>query len=474
VTERGARGAIAVIDQGSTATKGAVYDLEGREQFATEVKVERRVTDTGVEHDPDQLVAAVQQVLQATYNAASIQAVALTCQRSTCLLWDRDSGVPVTSALSWQDRSQVARVKALSSHATEVSRRTGLRLSPHYAAPKLAHLLEILPDGHRRAESGEIVAGTLDAFLVHQLTGSASTEPGHAGRSLLYNLEHDDWDPHLCALFGVPPESLPRLRSSVRAGMHVGETPLIAIAGDQQAALIGHGGWSSGVTMAHFGTGAFVLASCGDKILRHPDLLSAVIAKIGNARRFQLEGSVNSAGSAVDWACRLTGEKLENWARRAIDPDRVPWVIPAFNGVAAPWWQPEAKGLIRGLTLGTQGEDLLGGVLFGVAMRVLDCVDALREVEMAPAVLRISGKLTRLHGLVGLLSDVGQLTVEVSESEETGLEGMWQLAVAGMIGSDEPTGEPLTQSRREPAWSIDRSLELRASWRRFVEQALEF
>ena len=471
--------AIAVIDQGSTATKGAVFGADGRELFATEAKVERRLTSTGIEHDPRQLIAAARQVLAASRGAGSITAVALTCQRSTCLVWDRKTGEPSTNALSWQDRSQLPRVNSLSRHTEEVSRRTGLRLSPHYAASKLAHLLEGLPDGQRRAEAGEIVAGTLDAFLVQQLTGAAYTEPGHAGRTLLYNLELGAWDPFLCDLFGIPQQALPALRPSVGKGLWIDDIPLIAVAGDQQAALVGHGGWSPGVTVAHFGTGAFVLASCGDTIVRHPNLLSAVIAEIGSTRHFQLEGSVNSAGSAVDWACRLTGENLDDWTTREIDPEGLPWVFPAFTGAAAPWWQPKAKGAIEGLTLDTRGEDLLGGVLLGVAMRSLDCLDALSEAAMAPEVLRVSGKLTRLNGLVGLLADVGQLPVEVSELEETGLSGMAKLAVAGITeitgvtGVDEALGQSPTRSRREPEWTADRALELRRQWRQFVRRTLE-
>ncbi|MEE8367989.1 MAG: FGGY family carbohydrate kinase [Thermoanaerobaculia bacterium] len=465
--------AIAVIDQGSTITKGAVYGLDGRELFTTETAVERRITSTGVEHDPHQLIAAVQQVLTAARSAAPIAAVALTCQRSTCLVWDRETGEPLTTAISWQDRSQLPRVKLLAKHADEVSRRTGLRLSPHYAAPKLAHLLESVSGGRRRAAAGEIVAGTLDAFLVHQLTGSPCTEPGQAGRTLLYNLENGGWDSFLADLFGIPLNALPEVRPSVGDGRRIGDIPLIAVAGDQQAALLGHGGWSPGVTMAHFGTGAFVLASCGEEIVRHPNLLSAVIAEVGTTRRFQLEGTVNSAGSAADWACRLTGESLAAWATREIVPEGLPWVLPAFNGVAAPWWRPEARGVIAGLTIGTQGEDILGGVLLGVAMRILDCIDALGEAGIAPEVLRVSGKLTRLNGLVGILADVGQIPVEVSALEETGLSGLAKLAIAGLTGTHDLLGEALTGARREPSWTADRALALRGRWRRFVRRSLD-
>ena len=232
----------------------------------------------------------------------------------------------------------MARVERLEEHRGEVARRTGLQLNPHYAATKLAHLLERLPEGQKRAEAGEIVAGTLDAFLVRTLTGVDATEPGHAGRSLFYNLEEGTWDPWLCDLFGLPPRALPELRSSAGEWGTFHGVPLTAVAGDQQAALCGHGGWRRGATAAHFGTGAFILASTGASPQRHPGLLTAVLASTQEQRRFQIEGSVNSAGSAVDWACRLTGSRIEEFRDRPLAVDKLPWVVPAFAGLGAPWW----------------------------------------------------------------------------------------------------------------------------------------
>ena len=288
-------------------------------------------------------------------------------------------------------------MESLADHADEVAARTGLHLSPHYAAPKLARLLDEVPDGRRRAADGELVAGTLDAFLAQRLTGEATTEPGHAGRTLLYNLDRGDWDPALCDLFGVPPTAC---RGCWPVPSTAGEwrgVPLVAAAGDQQAALLGHGGWRQGVVAAHFGTGAFVLAACGDRPLRRPGLLAAVLASTPSGRRFQLEGTVNSAGSAVDWACRLTGERLEEWEKRRLDPRRLPRVVPAFAGLGAPWWRPAAAAEITGLRHEHDGRSLLGGVLAGIAQRVLDCVEAIAAAGVTVTTLRVSGKLTRLQ-----------------------------------------------------------------------------
>ncbi len=462
----------AVVDQGSSRTKGAVVDLAGGRHDEISLPVASRVAGPRIEHDPGAIADGVEDVLGRLLEGRRIDAIGLTCQRSTCLLWDRETGAPLSAALSWRDVSQGERVEALAGRAEDVARRTGLRLSPHYAAPKLAHLLESLPDGRRRAEAGEIVAGTLDAFLLRRLAGVDATEPGHAGRSLLYDLDAGDWDPGLCDLFGVPRAALPSLSpSAAPRGEHRG-VPVTAVAGDQQAALVGHGGWERGVTAVHFGTGAFVLASTGETARRHPGLLSAVVASTAAVRRFQLEGSVNSAGAAVDWACERTGTPIESLADRELDPERLPLVFPAFAGAAAPWWRHDARAVVAGLTLETSTEELVGGVVAGVAMRVVDCLEALAEAEVPTATLRTSGKLTRLAGLVGLLADAGGVPVEVSGDEETGLAGIARLAATGLGVIPDPGGPPPIARRRDPAWPRERARAARERWREFVDRAL--
>lgn len=454
-----------MVDQGSTGTKAALVDAAGRHLAASSRPVASALAGGRIEHDPESLVASVTACLDKVTRGARPAAVGLTCQRSTCLVWERDSGRPLTRALSWQDLSQAARVSALQAHAVDVADRTGLHLSPHYAAPKLSLLLDEVPHGRRRAAAGELVAGTLDAFLAQRLTGEATTEPGHAGRTLLYNLDTGEWDEKLCDLFGVPRPALPRLLASAEPRGSWRGLPLVAVAGDQQAALLGHGGWQPGVVAAHFGTGAFVLASCGDTPLRRSGLLAAVLASTPRRRRFQLEGTVNSAGSAVDWACRLTGERLDDWQTRPLDPRRLPRVLPAFAGLGAPWWRPNATAEVTGLRPEHDGGALLGGVLAGVGQRVLDCVEAIAAAGVEVRALRVSGKLTRLQGLVDLLADLGQLPVEVAAEEETGLTGIARLAAAALGDDTVALERPAGNTRvAEPIWQPADAHEARQSW----------
>ena len=465
--------AIAAIDQGSSSTKGAIVTSDGRRHDEISLPISVESSGGSVSHDPSEILASVEKILGNLLSTHQIAAIGLTCQRSTCLLWERDSGRPLTPALSWQDTSQSDRVDELAAHATLVARTTGLPLSPHYAATKLSSLIDSLPRGRQRAEAGEIVAGTLDAFLLRQLTGTDGTEPGHAGRSLLFDLEGGTWSPRLADLFGVPVAALPPIRPSASNRGQYGGVPLTAVAGDQQAALVGHGGWEDGVTAVHFGTGAFILAGTGNRALRLDKALSAVLASTPDRSHFQIEATVNSAGSAVDWACRLTGERLDEWQERPLDPDTVPAVFPAFRGAGAPWWRPEARALISGLGLDSPSEQLVSGVLVGVAMRVIDCVELLGEAVTINR-LRISGKLTRLEGLSGLLADASGLAVEIADDEEVGLLGIARLAIAGLEGTERNLSEPPPlAARREPRWSEDRATAIRERWLAFSRTAIE-
>ncbi len=461
----------AVVDQGSTATKAALCDLSGRVYRRSEEATPTQVREGRIEVDAEAIAESVDRLLTPLLHEEPVGGIGMTCQRSTCLIWDRQSGHAMTPALSWQDTSQIERVDRLAAHAKDVARISGLRLSPHYAAVKLAALLEEIPDGARRAAAGELAAGTLDAFLMARLTGEPATEPGHAGRTLLYNLDRGIWDPHLCDLFGVPVQALPLLRPSAGDWGSYQGIPVCAGAGDQQAALLGHGGWREGVVAVHFGTGAFVLAATGVRVRRHERLLSAAVASTSTGRRFQLEGSINSAGSAVDWARKLTGEDLDRWTTRELTPEELPWVVPAFAGLGAPWWQPRTRASIHNLTTATGRSDLVGGVLVGIAMRVVDNLEAIADAGELPSIVRVSGKLMRLRGLVGLIANLSGLPVEVARNEEVGLVGICRLAATGLSGEEQRLDRsPPSGWRCDPKWSDERRIELRGRWRDLMRQ----
>jgi glycerol kinase len=463
---------VAVIDQGSSATKGAVFG-EGLEVLAEDriaIGVERDADR--VEHDALEIASSVVSLLEELEGLAGpFTALGLAVQRSSCLLWDRESADPLSPVVSWQDRRHALAAERLGEPlAARVRETTGLFASPHYAALKLRGLLDRDPALRRRAERGEVIAGTLDAWLVHRLTGEPSTEPGLAGRTLLYDLERDEWSAELGAAFDIPSPALPPLRpSGGRRGAWRG-VPLLALLGDQQAALLGHGGWRAGVVAAHFGTGAFVLASTGESILRHPGLLSAAIASVGGERRFQIEGAVQSAGSALDWMASRLGLDLEALESVELDPQALPTVVPAFVGLGAPWWRPRSRASIDGLELATSGADLLRGTIAGIAQRVADNVEAMREAGVEVEVLRLSGRLARRADLGRLVCELVRSRVEVAAEEESGLDGIARLAgaVSGERAWLEYVAPP--KARYAPEWSEPRCREARALWHRALER----
>lgn len=460
---------LALVDVGSTAIKAAVR-AGGEPIWEDERAVATRSDGPRVEHDAAELAATVEELLAAARREARPDGIALACQRSTCLVWDRQGATPRTPALSWQDRREASRVAGLQEHAARIAAKTGLRLSPHYAAPKLAGLLESDPALARSAEAGEVVAGTLDAFLLHRLTGRPATEPACAGRTLLYDLDSDRWDEDLARIFGIPARALPELVPSIGTGLEADGVPVLALLGDQQAALLGHGGAEPGVTAVHFGTGAFVLASTGGELRRGDGLLSAVLAARPAARLFQIEGSINSAGSAVDWAAALTGIGPGSWEERELDPAELPLFLPAFAGLATPWWRPEVRAAIGDLSPQTGADELFAATLCGIAQRVADVVESLRASGVEPRSLRASGRLTRLHALVDLVAELTRTPVEVADQEEAGLVGLE--AAARLALGESPAAPAPAAYHAAPGWSPDRRRRERRRWRRFVEALL--
>ena len=455
----------AVVDQGSSSTKGLLVGRDGSVLDRVRIPIGAKREEDRVEQDGEEILASVEEALRRLRRSHEVEAIGLCCQRSTCLLWDADSGAPRSPALSWQDRRTTALLAAWPDEVRRgVAERTGLRLSPHYAGSKIGWLLDRTEGARRDAERGDLAAGTLDAFLVGRLTGTATTEPGHAGRTLLYDLRENAWSPWLLERFGVPEACLPDLLPSVAGRGDWDGIPVRVVLGDQQAALLGHGSGEDGSVAVHFGTGAFVLVATGDRLVRAPDLLSAVLWSEGEERRFQLEGSVNSAGSAVDWIVERSGFDLDAWAPERFDLDRIPLCVPAFAGLGAPWWKPSARAAFTGLREATTSEDLAAGVVAGIALRVVDNLRALAAAGRAPERVRVSGRLGRLDALGALLADASGCRVERVVEEETGAIG-----VARLLGA---AATPGTDRVWEPAWGAAEREAVRRRWEELVRQVV--
>ncbi len=425
-----------------------------------------------VEQDPLEILASVETALaELDSRGGGFDALGLCTQRSSCLLWERSTGAPLSPVISWQDRRHHAEARELGPLLGELVRRSsGLFLSPHYSALKLAGLLDAGPGLRQRAAAGDLVAGTLDAWLVHRLTGEPSTEPGQAGRTLLYDLAGGAWADELCERLRVPKAALPALRPSAGERGRWRGVPLVGLLGDQQAALLGHGGWQPGVVAAHVGTGAFVLAATGFEIRRHPGLLSAVLASTASERRFQIEGTVQSAGSAVDWACRIAGVSLAALPAEPLDVETLPVVVPALVGLGAPWWRPEARAAILDLEPAAEGATLVRATLAGVAQRIADNVEAMREAGVAVGALRLSGALGGRRDFAQAIAELAGCEVQVV-GEEAGLGGLARWLAVVLAGSFEHA-PPAPVAVLSPSWSTRRRATARRRWLEALERVV--
>jgi glycerol kinase len=461
------------VDQGTTGTTCLVVDEElavrGRGYATVALSTPR---PGWVEQDPEELWNSVERsaaaaLADAGVTAQELDGIGIANQRETTIVWRRDSGEPVYPAIVWQDRRTAARCRELP--ADEIRARTGLTPDPYFSATKLEWIL-------REHGGAGLAFGTVDTWLLWKLTGGAvhATDVTNASRTMLLDLDTLDWDSDLLALFGVDRSVLPEVRPSAAIhgpGRLLGATlPIAALAGDQQASLFGHGG-----AKATFGTGAFVLVETGDDRSTPPHGLVRTAAAAASGRRYALEGSIFVAGAAVQWLRDGLGV-LEDSAESealalSVDSTEGVYFVPALTGLGSPHWDPDARGLVVGLTLATRREHLVRATLEALAYQVLDVVDAMPQ---RPQVLRVDGGAAANAFLTQFLADVLGLPVEVAAERETTALGAAALAglSLGNWTEDDLASLRRTAARREPSRSAAEVDQLVAGWRRAVRATL--
>lgn len=445
---------VLAVDQGTTSTRG--FTLDGAGAFAFVAGREHRQIyprPGWVEHDPEELLANVTAVIAA---AGPVDAIGLDNQGETVVAWDGATGRPLGNAIVWQDdrtKEATERLKAAGAEALTLAR-AGLPLDPYFSASKLRWLLDHLPEAAELRRAGRLRLGTSDAFLLGRLTGRFVTDVATASRTSLLSLETLQWDPELCALFGVPPECLPEIRPTAGDFGAFRGTPVTAALVDQQAALFGHGCARPGEAKITFGTGAFALAVSGPARRDGEGILPTVAwQRPGAAADLALEGGVYNAASAVNWARGLGlfadyGE-IERFARPpAITRDLA--FVPALSGLACPHWDRRAAGLWIGLGLDTERDDLLQSLLEGVALRAAEVVAALaRRLPLADAI-SVDGGMARNGYFLEVLAEVlGRRVVVPAVADLTAL-GTARMALLGLGVRELP---PLPPAARvvEPA-----------------------
>jgi glycerol kinase len=488
-----------VIDQGTTSTRAVVYDARLQAVGQGQAEVPPTYPQSGwVEHDPDALLGSIgPQVTRALeesgVGADRIAAIGLTNQRETTIVWERATGRAIAPALVWQDRRTAPACERLKDRQDWVSERTGLVIDPYFSATKIAWILDHVPDARRRAEAGELAAATVDGFLVWYLTGGQRfvTDATNASRTLLMDLKTLRWAEDLCELFGVPPGILPEIRpSSGEFGRTQGleflpdGLPILGIAGDQQASLIGQGCLEAGQAKCTYGTGAFLLAHTGTRPVpsRH-GLITTLAATVGDRPpQYALEGSVFIAGAAVQWfrdGLKAIGASYEiNPLSLGSDPAMDVLFVPALTGLGAPYWQPAARGTIFGMTRATSVADLARATLEGVAFQVADLIEAMNgDLGYPLTELRVDGGMARSDPFLQFQADLLGLPIQRSPQTESTALGAALLAGLGAGLWPDPSGAlELLQSGGRTFTSVrDDEWRKRAHdrWRHAVETVMK-
>ncbi len=485
---------ILAIDQGTTSTRAIAFDLSFTPRASAQIELTQHYPQPGwVEHDAEEIWAATLEVCRNAIDqvggAANIAAIGITNQRETTIIWDRGSGAPIHRAIVWQDRrtSEACAKLREASHEPEVQRTTGLLLDPYFSATKIAWILEQDASLRRRAEAGELAFGTVESFLVWKLTGGRShvSDVTNASRTLLFDIGERTWSDAMCALFNVPRALLPQVRA---CDAHFGDAdpalfgraiPIHGIAGDQQAALVGHGCFAPGTAKCTYGTGAFLVMNMGQ---RAPHSANRLLATVGYETQqgfaYALEGSIFSAGATMQWL--RDGLKLiksspdsEAIASSLTDNGGV-YLVPAFAGLGAPQWNAEARGTIVGLTRDSRLDHIVRAGLEAVAYQTADLFDALRA-DGAPTIRRllVDGGLTANDWAMQYLANICDVEVARPAFQEVTALGAAKLAAfgAGLIASldDAGAGGAKTWS---PCCSKAECERLRRGWKGAVAASL--
>lgn len=485
---------ILAIDQGTTSTRAMIFDAEGRLAAQAQQELTQHFPAPGwVEHDPEEIWAAVLATARGAMEAArlgahEIAAIGITNQRETTLLWERATGRPIARAIVWQDRRTAEECARLGDAAADVAAKTGLVIDPYFSATKIAWLLDNVEGARAAAERGELAFGTIDSFLVWRLTGGRvyATDATNAARTLLFDIHRQRWDEELLRLFRVPPSLLPEVRDSVAL---FGETnllgtapiPILGVAGDQQAATVGQACFRPGMVKSTYGTGCFAVLNTGQQAVASKNrLLTTIAYRIGGEVTYALEGSIFVAGAAVQWLrdglqlIRESGE-VEALARQADARQRV-YLVPAFVGLGAPYWDPEARGAIFGLTRETGAAELARAALEAVCFQTRNLLEAMAADGAArPEALRVDGGMTRNEWAMQFLADMLDVPVERPVFAETTVAGAAALAGlgAGLYRSRDAIAERWKRDRAfEPRMSRDEREERYAGWRNAVERTL--
>ncbi|TBX28697.1 glycerol kinase GlpK [Nioella sediminis] len=467
---------ILAIDQGTTSSRAIVFDGDMKIKATAQQEFTQHFPASGwVEHDPEDIWTTVVDTCRAALDkaglsAAEIAGIGITNQRETTLLWDRTTGAPLHNAIVWQDRRTADRCASLreAGHEAMVQDKTGLLLDPYFSGTKLAWLLDNVEGARERAERGELAFGTVDTFLIWRLTGGAAhvTDATNAARTLLYNIREGQWDAEICGLLNIQMNLLPEVKDcaaefgATEPGLFGAALPILGVAGDQQAATIGQACFAPGMLKSTYGTGCFALLNTGDTLVRSQNRMLGTIAyQFDGTPTYALEGSIFIAGAVVQWL--RDGLKIIDAAPQtqglaeSADPEQHLYLVPAFTGLGAPYWDADCRGAVFGLTRSSGPAEFARAALESVGYQTRDLWEAMRadwQGAGGDGILRVDGGMSASDWTMQFLADILGAPVHRPEIlETTALGAAW---LAGMKAGIYPDRDGFADT-----WALEREFE---------------
>ena len=450
------------IDQGTSSSRAIIFNEKGQIQAQAQQEFTQYFPQDGwVEHDPEEILSSVLSVSKEVINKAGltpkdIASIGISNQRETTVVWNKDSGKAIYNAIVWQDRRTAEFCSDLKEKGLEdeVNDKTGLLLDPYFSATKVKWILDNVAGARNEAKQGNLLFGTIDTYLLWKLTGEHKTDVTNASRTLMCNLHSLKWDESMLSLFDVPESLLPEIKPSSCVFGHTykeifGSSIMVGgMAGDQQAALIGQACFSEGMAKSTYGTGCFMMLNTGDKPRKSEHrLLTTVAYQVGDVTHYALEGSIFMAGATIQWI--RDGLKLIDHASETLDmakavgTDNHVYMVPAFTGLGAPYWDPNARGAIMGLTRDTGIAEIVTAGLQSVCYQTRDLLEAMSKDQVVPSRLRVDGGMVVNDWVMQFLADILNLPIERPVITETTALGVAYLAglSSGIYSSLSQVGE---------------------------------
>lgn len=483
------------IDQSTQGTKALLFDEEGTLICRTDLPHKQYINEKGwVEHDPEEIYANTLAVVKnlvekAGINKNDLAVLGISNQRETAMVWNRTTGKPVYNAVVWQCArgAQICEEIEKAEDADMIRSHTGLQLSPYFSAAKIAWVLKNVGEVQELADKGELCCGTIDSWLVYKLTGGKEfrTDYSNASRTQMFNISELKWDKQVCGLFGIPMSALPEVTDSDGDygitdfdGYLDHEIPIRGVLGDSHGALFGQGCVETGMIKSTYGTGSSIMMNIGDKPVFSNRVVTSLAWKLGGEVNYVLEGNINYTGAVITWLkddlelISSPGE-TEQLAKESNPADKS-YLVPAFTGLGAPYWDSEATGILTGMTRTTKRKEIVRAALDCIAYQITDVIKAMStESGIDISELRVDGGPTKNKYLMQFQSDIAHVTVQVPSSEElSGIGAAYAAGIAAGIYNKKEVLNKMTRIRFTPQMQPEERAQKYAGWKNAVEQVL--